>query len=227
MSEFAVNFIRFARELGCDGESSEILQCLQTQTTGDLLTAATAVEINPSSYVDGEFIQENPFDALATADLSGLSVIVGFNSHFGNAFLSNSVYDIPDPVAAFEDGVTPNNTRIINAIVDDCTRIAVANLVFRIGSRREARFGDEARVINMRALRDMIMRRYIPRNATASDLATAVLQLGEDCAGGAFALEIARAFASAGSSTYLYYFDHYHEIAVRGWKDELATRHKA
>ena len=208
-SAFAINFIRFARELGCDGESAEILQCLQTQTTDDLVSAATAVDI-PVPYVDGEFIRENRFDALATADLSGLSVIIGYNSYTAN-FVFSSFGDISDPVAAFANGTSSSTRRLITGVVDGCTRIAVANLNIRAGLRR-GRIEDEARVTNMRALSDMIMRRYIPRNATDSDLASAVFQMAEDCFLGAFALDTARAFADDGSSTYLYYFDQYHEL---------------
>ena len=207
-SAFAVNFIRFARELGCDGESTEILQCLQAQTSSDLLTAATEVEI-PVPYVDGEFIRENPLDELATADLSGLSVIVGYNSHAANIFLS--LYDITDPSFILANGTSTSSRRLMENIADGCTRMAVANLNYRRGSRQGS-IEDEARVINMRALRDMVMRRYIPRNATDSDLASAVIHMAKDCFAGAFALEIARAFADGGSSTYLYYFDQYHEL---------------
>ena len=120
-------------------------------------------------------------------------------------------YDITDLFDILSNGTSTSSRRLIDNIVDSCTRIAVANLNFRIGPR-QTRLEDEARVINTRALRNMIIRRYIPRNATDSDLTSAVFQLVRDCSIGTWALETARAFAADGSSTYLYYFDQYHEL---------------
>ena len=57
-------------------------------------------------------------------------------------------------------------------------------------------------------LQDMFRERYFPEQDAAANM-EALVQMTTDCLFGAYTLEIARAFASDGSNTYLYHFDHY------------------
>ena len=197
------NFIAYARSLDCDGDSTRILQCLQGKTSAELM-ASTATSDLIIYQIDGDYVTENPFTSLSTADLSGLDVIIGFNSEDGDVWLS--VIYTQTQITSFLSNGLAQNSSVIDDAIEFCAHAAVDEVNWKLTGLSS--IPRDSHVTNLPVLRAMLRERYFPEQDAFANM-EAVLQLTSDCLFGSYALEIARAFAGDGSSTYLYHFDHY------------------